>query len=315
MTSQITNTLFMVRPISFRKNEETAANNYFQQDEDKTSPDEIQKRALAEFDLFVEKLREKGVEVYVFEDQESDKTPDSIFPNNWISFHDDGTILTYPMFAENRRLERREDVIKKLQETFLVNMVQSFAHWENKGKYLEGTGSMILDRPNKVTYASISDRTNEDVLRIFCEKTGYESVTFTSYQTVGDKRLPIYHTNVMMALGEDYTIVCLDCIDNEVERERLIFALQKTGKEIIEISEDQMHQFAGNMLQVMNDRNERFTVMSLAAYDSLRPKQIEALEKYGEIIYSPIPTIEKLGGGSVRCMMAEVFLPKQLISE
>lgn len=315
MTSQITNTLFMVRPISFRKNEETAENNYFQQDEDEISPNEIQERALAEFDLFVEKLREKGIEVYVFDDRESDKTPDSIFPNNWISFHDDGTILTYPMFAENRRLERRDDVIKKLQETFLVNMVQSFAHWENKGKFLEGTGSMILDRPNKITYASLSDRTNNDVLNVFCEKTGYEPVTFTSYQTVGGKRLPIYHTNVMMALGEDYAIVCLDSVDDTVERERLVFSIQKSGREIIEITENQMHQFAGNMLQVMNDRNERFTVMSLAAYESLAAVQIQTIEKYGEIIYSPIPTIEKLGGGSVRCMMAEVFLPKQLLSE
>ncbi len=304
----------MVRPISFRKNEETAKNNFFQKDIE-ISPDEIQERALAEFDLFVEKLREKGIEVYVFNDRESDKTPDSIFPNNWISFHDDGTILTYPMYAENRRLERRDDVIKKLQETFLVNMVQSFAHWENKEKFLEGTGSMILDRPNKITYASLSERTNEDVLKVFCEKTGYEAVTFTSYQTVDGKRLPIYHTNVMMALGEDYAIACLDSIDNAVERERLVFSLQKTGKELIEISEQQMHHFAGNMLQVMNDRNERFTVMSLAAYESLDASQIEALEKYGEIIYSPIPTIEKLGGGSVRCMMAEVFLPKQLFSE
>lgn len=315
MTSQITNTLFMVRPISFRKNEETAANNYFQQDEKDTSPEEIQEKALAEFDLFVDKLRARGVEVYVFEDRESDKTPDSIFPNNWISFHDDGTILTYPMFAENRRMERRDDVIKKLQETFLVNMVQSFAHWENKDKFLEGTGSMILDRPNKIAYASLSERTNADVLKVFCEKTGYEAVTFTSYQTVEGKRLPIYHTNVMMALGEDYAIVCLDSIDNDVERESMVHSIEKSGKEIIEITEDQMHQFAGNMLQVMNDRNERFTVMSLAAYESLDPIQIEAIENYGEIIYSPIPTIEKLGGGSVRCMMAEVFLPKQLLSE
>lgn len=310
MTSQITNTLFMVRPISFRKNEQTAENNYFQQDAEGVSGNEIQERALAEFDLFVEKLREKGVEVYVFDDKESDKTPDSIFPNNWISFHDDGTILTYPMYAENRRLERRDDVIKKLQETFQVNVVQSFAHWENKGKFLEGTGSMILDRPNKIVYASISERTNEDVLRVFCEKTGYKSVTFTSFQTVGKERLPIYHTNVMMALGEEFAIVCLDCLDNPAEREQVVLSLQKTGKEIIEISEEQMHQFAGNMLNVMNAQNEHFIVMSLAAYGSLSEAQISNIQKYGEVIHSPIPTIEKLGGGGVRCMMAEVFLPK-----
>ncbi|WP_436515894.1 citrulline utilization hydrolase CtlX [Ekhidna sp. To15] len=305
----------MIRPISFRKNEETAENNYFQQDENEISADEIQGKALAEFDLFVEKLREKGIEVFVFDDRESDLTPDSIFPNNWISFHNDGTILTYPMYAENRRLERRDDVINKLQETFLVNNVHSFAHWENKGKFLEGTGSMILDRPSKIAYASLSERTNEDVLNDFCEKAGYESMTFTSFQTVNGRRLPIYHTNVMMALGENYAIVCLDSIDNAEEREHMVSSIQKSGKEIIEITEEQMHQFAGNMLQVMNDRNEPFTVMSRAAYESLDETQIDSIEKYGEIIHSPIPTIEKLGGGSVRCMMAEVFLPKQLFSE
>lgn len=315
MTSQITNTLFMVRPVSFKKNEQTAVNNYFQEDIEGISLEETQDKALAEFDLFVDKLREKGVDVFVFEDTESSKTPDSIFPNNWISFHDDGTILTYPMYAENRRLERRDDVIKKLQEQFLVNMVQSFAHWENKGLFLEGTGSMILDRPNKIAYASISERTNEEVFKVFCEKTGYEPVSFTSYQTYEGKRLPIYHTNVMMALGEDYAIICLDCIDDQVEREQVVFSIEKSGKEIIEITEDQVHQFAGNMLQVMNSQNEKFTVMSMAAYKSLRRDQIERIESFGEIIHSPIPTIETLGGGSVRCMMAEVFLPKLLMSE
>lgn len=305
----------MVRPVSFMKNEQTAVNNFFQQDIDELSPEEIQEKALAEFDLFVNKLREKGIDVFVFDDTNSSETPDSIFPNNWISFHDDGTILTYPMFAENRRLERRDDVIKKLQEKFLVNMIQSFAHWENKGKFLEGTGSMILDRPNKIVYASISERTNEDVLKVFCDKTGYTAVTFTSFQSVNGERHPIYHTNVMMALGEDFAIICLDCIDDEVEREGVVFSLEKTGKEIIEITEDQVHSFAGNMLQVMNDQNEKFTVMSLAAYESLTQDQIVAIEQYGEILYSPIATIETLGGGGVRCMMAEVFLPKQLITE
>ncbi len=305
----------MVRPSSFRKNEETASNNFFQGDLEGISANEIQERALAEFDLFVEKLREKGIDVFVFEDHNSNKTPDSIFPNNWISFHDDGTILTYPMYAENRRAERRDDVIKKLQEKFLVNTVLSFAHWENNNKFLEGTGSMILDRPNKIVYASISERTNSEVLEVFCEKTGYESVTFTSFQDVDNERLPIYHTNVMMAIGEEYAIVCLNSIDNTVERERVVFSLQKAGKQIIEITEEQMNQFAGNMLQVMNDRNDRFTIMSHAAYESLTEDQIKSLEQHGEILYSPIPTIERLGGGSVRCMMAEVFLPKQLITE
>ncbi|NNE56396.1 MAG: amidinotransferase, partial [Flavobacteriales bacterium] len=204
MTSQITNTLFMVRPISFKKNEQTAVNNYFQKDLQGLTLDQIQDKALKEFDQFVDRLRAKGVEVFVFNDRNSAETPDSIFPNNWISFHEDGTILTYPMYAENRRKERREDVIDKLKEGFEVKEVKSFAHWEDEGLFLEGTGSMILDRPNKVVYASVSERTNRTVLADFCEKSGFKPVTFTSYQTVDGKRNPIYHTNVMMALGEQY---------------------------------------------------------------------------------------------------------------
>ncbi|NQZ77883.1 MAG: amidinotransferase, partial [Ekhidna sp.] len=223
----------------------------------------------------------------------------------------DGRIITYPMYAENRRLERRDDVIEKLKEDFQVDSVQSLASWESQGKFLEGTGSMILDRSNKIAYASISDRTNEEVLADFCKVTGYDTVSFTAYQTVDQKRLPIYHTNVMMALGENYAVVCLAAIDDEGERKRLIASLEDTGKGIIEISEAQMHHFAGNMLQVINDDGEKFTVMSQAAFDSLRMDQISTFEKYGSIISSAIPTIEKLGGGSVRCMMAEVFLPKK----
>lgn len=300
----------MVRPISFRKNEETAGNNYFQQDEKGATAIEIQDRALSEFDTFVDKLRSHGIEVYVFEDRESEKTPDSIFPNNWISFHEDGNILTYPMYAENRRLERREDVIDKLREDFDVKGVKSLASWEDQGKFLEGTGSMILDRPNKITYASISERTNEEVLADFCKETGFTSVAFTAYQTVEGERLAIYHTNVMMALGEDYAVVCLACVDDAKERENLKSSIERSGKDIIEISEEQMHQFAGNMLQVRNGEGSRFTIMSQAAFDSLTDQQINSFKKYGEILSSPIPTIEKLGGGSVRCMMAEVFLPK-----
>lgn len=315
MSNQITNTLFMVRPISFRKNEQTAVNNFFQQDIEGASSDEIQDKALAEFDLFVEKLRAKCIEVYVFDDMESEKTPDSIFPNNWISFHEDGTVITYPMYAQNRRLERREEIVDSLSRDFLVTRRESLTEWEKQGQFLEGTGSMILDRTNKIVYASISERTNEKVLDIFCEKTGYQAVKFSAYQQVGEDRLPIYHTNVMMALGEDFAILCTACIDDEVERERVIFSLNTTGKEIIEITEVQMHQFAGNMLQVRNDRNERFTVMSLAAYESLTNEQIKQIESFGQIIHSPIPTIETLGGGGVRCMMAEVFLPKQLITD
>lgn len=314
MTSQITNSLFLVRPVSFRRNEETAVNNYFQQDIAGLSAQQVQDQALAEFDLLVGKLRQHGLHVTVFEDLESAKTPDSIFPNNWISFHDDGTILLYPMYAENRRMERREDIIKTFKQQFFVHRTLSLAAWEDEGKYLEGTGSMILDRPNKLVYASLSDRTNEEVLADFCDKTGYQAVPFYANQAVGEERLPIYHTNVMMTLGETYSVICLESIDDTVERERVLFSLNKTGKEVVEISEEQMHQFAGNMLHVRNSDNERFTIMSLAAYKSLNEKQIQQLQRHGDIIHSPIPTIETLGGGGVRCMIAEVFLPKQLIS-
>lgn len=314
MSSQITDTLFMVRPISFRKNEQTAVNNYFQQDLEGISSDKIQDQALAEFDAFVEALRSKGVNVVVFDDKESEKTPDSIFPNNWISLHEDGTVITYPMYAENRRLERREEVVETLAKGFKVERRESLVTWEEKGLYLEGTGSMILDRPNKIVYAAISERTNEQVLADFCEKTGFTAVKFSSYQSVGSERKLIYHTNVMMALGDQFAIICLDCIDDQNERGAVIEALRKTNKEIIEITEDQVNNFAGNMLQVKNSTGDKFTVMSEAAFKSLTTNQIESIKKYGGIIQSPIPTIETLGGGGVRCMMAEVFLPKNLIN-
>ncbi len=312
MYSQITDTVFMIKPIQFRRNEETAVNNYFQQDMSE-SIEEIQNRALDEFDLFVEKLRENGIEVIVFTDTDSSVTPDSIFPNNWITLHDDGTILLYPMYAPNRRLERRDDIIKKLKEDFFVDQVYSFTDWEEKGLFLEGTGSMILDRPNKVVYAALSDRTSIEVLSDFHEVTGYEIISFRALQTVDNERLPIYHTNVMMAVGENFALICLDCIDNPVERARVEFSLIKSGKEIIKISEEQVSQFAGNILNLRNKSGQSFIVMSLAAHESLNKSQRKALKKHGKLLYSPIPTIELLGGGGVRCMMAEVFLPTPTI--
>ncbi len=312
MTDQITDTIFMVRPVAFQLNEETAVNNLFQPREQGISDTRAQNLALEEFDIMVKNLRSHDIEVIVFNDTESISTPDSIFPNNWISLHDDARIVLYPMFAENRRKERREDIIKILSETFEVKKISSFTDWEAKEKYLEGTGSLILDRQNKIAFAAISDRTHPDVMEDFAKNTGYEIVSFTANQTFEGRRLPIYHTNVMMCIGDGFCVICLDTIDSIDERENVVEKLEETGKEIIEISEEQMNNFAGNMLHVKNKNQENFVVMSEAAYKSLEIAQIKQLEKYGKLLHSSIETIERLGGGSARCMMAEVFLPKRI---
>ncbi|WP_424963858.1 citrulline utilization hydrolase CtlX [Ekhidna sp.] len=309
MSKQITNHLMMIRPVAFHMNEQTAVNNYYQKVEEGASAEEIQKHALKQFDQFVEKLRSEGVDVTVFDDTPDPATPDSIFPNNWISFHQDGVLRLYPMYAENRRLERREDIVAALKEKFKVSEVISFTDWEQKAAYLEGTGSLLLDRQNKIAYAAISDRTMPEVLEDFCDEAGFDPVTFHALQTVDGKRLPIYHTNVMMCLGEEFSVVCLDSIDDLEERENLVETLEETDKEIIEITEEQKEQFAGNMLQVLGKDDQRLVVMSSAAFHSLSNEQKARLSKHGKLVHSDIHTIEKLGGGSARCMMAEIFNP------
>lgn len=313
MSINTTSTLLMIRPIGFRLNEQTAVNNYYQKAIEGVTPENVQARALAEFDAFVEKLRSVGVTVIVVEDTLEPSTPDSIFPNNWISFHDNGTIGLYPMYAENRRLERRTDIVERLKnEGLTVNNTIDFTASEQEGKFLEGTGSLIFDRANKVAYAAISERTNLDVIKDFEEKMDYKVVSFISNQTVGNQRLPIYHTNVMMAMGDQFTVICLDTIDDTDERSKVVASLKKNNKEIIEISEAQKARFAGNMLQVENEMGEPMMVMSQAAYSVLDVSQKTTLLKYNkQIISSSLDTIEALGGGSARCMMAEVFLPKQ----
>lgn len=313
MYSQITDSVFMVRPVQFYRNEETAVNNYFQQEAGDLSRVQIQRQALEEFDLFVDKLRLNKVHVEIFEDTQSSETPDSIFPNNWLTMHDDGLVMTYPMFAENRRKERRPDIIEQLRKEFFVGHVYSFSDWETQDKFLEGTGSLILDRPNKVAYAALSERTNEEVLDEFCKITQYHAITFHAMQTVGGERLPIYHTNVMMSVGENFAVVCLDCIDDPVERAKVEFNLNRTGKDIIRISEEQVNNFAGNILMVRNANGKPIIVMSEAAHKAYTSRQLKALEKHGQVLSSPIPTIEKFGGGGVRCMMAEIFLPTPTI--
>ncbi|ATA73334.1 MULTISPECIES: citrulline utilization hydrolase CtlX [Capnocytophaga] len=308
MKKQITNTILMIRPVRFRMNEETAINNYFQE-EIELKNEEINNKAQQEFDAFVQKLENIGVNVIVVDDIYEQNTPDSVFPNNWISFHQNGNIALYPMFAENRRRERRDDVLDLLEEKgFSIENVYDYTDAEKEELFLEGTGSMILDRANEVAYCALSPRADEELFIEFCEDFEYTPVIFKAYQTVNGKRELIYHTNVMMALGETFAVVCLDAVDDKSERKALTESLKRTGKEIISITEEQMHRFAGNMLQVQGS-DHTYLVMSQAAYDSLTEKQIKNIEKHCKILYSNLETIETCGGGSARCMMAEVFLP------
>ena len=306
---QITNTILMIRPVSFRMNEQTAVNNYYQKELIALTAQEIQSKALKEFDVFVIKLRDAGVRVIVVDDTVVPDTPDSIFPNNWISFHEDGTVGLYPMFAKNRRQERREDILEKLEdEGFVIENIVDYTSAEADELFLEGTGSLLLDREHKIAYCALSPRADEDLFIEFCEDFEYTPVIFHAYQHVGDQRELIYHTNVMMALTQNNAIVCLDCIDDKAERKNLIGHLTRSGKHIIEITEHQVGQFAGNMLQVSGINGVKYTVMSESAFKSLHKDQIEQIEKEAKILYSDLSTIETCGGGSARCMMAEVFL-------
>lgn len=307
---QITNTILMIRPVAFRMNEETAVNNYFQEDIDAKKFD-INKKAQEEFDAFVTKLRAVGVQVIVAHDDIRTDTPDSIFPNNWVSFHANGTVGLYPMFAENRRRERREEIINQLEtEGFHIENFMDYTPAEEEGFYLEGTGSLLLDRVNKIAYCALSPRADEELFIEFCEDFEYDPVVFTANQTVKQQRMPIYHTNVMMALAENFAVICLDTIDDTHEKRNILKHLKESKKEVITITEDQMHHFAGNMLQVQGEKYT-YMVMSEAARSSLKPDQIRAIQKHTRILSSDLSTIETCGGGSARCMMAEVFLPKK----
>ena len=307
--AQITNTILMIRPVAFRMNEETAINNYFQE-EVRLSNEAVNAKAQEEFDTFVEKLRAVGVRVIVEDDVLELDTPDSIFPNNWVSFHRNGTVGLYPMFAENRRRERREEIIDRLEaEGFLVDGFMDYTAAEEEGVFLEGTGSILMDRENQKAYCALSPRAHEALFIEFCEDFECDPIIFTANQTVNGERLPIYHTNVMMALGEKVAIICLDTIDDKAEKKNVVKHLKENGKEIIAITESQMHQFAGNMLQVKGN-DGKYMVMSKAAHESLNAEQISAIEKHSKILSSDLAVIETCGGGSARCMMAEVFLPE-----
>jgi hypothetical protein len=305
---QTTDTLLMIEPVSFGYNAETAENNYFQVEQKDA---DIQQKALVEFQNFVEKLKSKGINIISIKDTLLPHSPDSIFPNNWVSFHADGTVNLYPMFAENRRVERRQDVIETIKnEGFTINSIDDYSHSENEGKYLEGTGSIIFDHDYKIAYGSVSLRLDEALFIDFCEKIGYKPIVFHSFQDANGERLPIYHTNVMMCVAEQFVVICLECIDDEMEHEKVQEVIKSTHKELIEITEKQMQNFAGNMLQVQNTEGKQFLVMSETAYKSLTKEQISSIENHCEIIYADLETIETNGGGSARCMLAEIFLPK-----
>ncbi|TDN79968.1 hypothetical protein DET49_1341 [Salegentibacter sp. 24] len=305
---QITDTILMVRPVAFRMNEQTAVNNYFQKD---LTGDNVNERAQAEFDQFVSKLRKVGVNVIVVDDKLEDDTPDSIFPNNWVSFHENGHIALYPMFAENRRKERRMEYFSSLEDNgFKITQIVDYTSAEEHDLFLEGTGSILLDRENQKAYCALSPRADEDVLIEFCEDFEFTPVIFKANQSVSGKRKAIYHTNVMMCLAEKFAVICLDTIDDAKERKNVLKHLKSDGKEVIVITEAQMHEFAGNMLQVQGAFDKKYLVMSARAHQSLTQDQIAKIEKYCEILSSDLDVIETCGGGSARCMMAEVFLPK-----
>jgi hypothetical protein len=309
--TQITNTVLMIRPVQFRMNEQTAVNNYYQKVLEHTLPETVNTKAVAEFDTMVKTLKNAGIQVIVVEDSKEFDTPDSIFPNNWISFHKNGTIGLYPMFAKNRRLERKASIIEAVEaEGFKIETVVDYTAAEDDGYYLEGTGSILLDRENQKAYCALSERADEELFIEFCEDFEYTPVVFSAYQTVNNKRELIYHTNVMMCLGTTFAVVCLASIDDKKERKNLLKHLHEDGKKVIEISEDQVNNFAGNMLQLKGTNGQSYLVMSQSALESLRPAQVQLLEAHATIISSKLDTIEVCGGGSARCMMAEVFLPK-----
>ena len=300
-TSQTTDTVFMVSPVAFDFNEETAVNNAFQ-DEDDVS--DTAKVARQESDAYVKLLEENGINVVAVEDTKEPHTPDSVFPNNWFSTHDDGTLVLYPMFAENRRLERKPAALDAIKANFEVKRTVDLTHYEEEGMFLEGTGSMVLDRVNKIAYACESPRTNKTVFEDFCNQLGYSPVLFKAVDADG---MEIYHTNVMMHVGSEIAVVCLESIEDPAQRAKVRESLEGTGKTIVEISFDQMNHFAGNMLELRNKDGEPCLIMSHTAYESLSDEQIDFLESKMTLITPDLECIEQNGGGSARCMIAEIF--------
>lgn len=308
--AQTTSHLLMVRPAQFGFNAETAENNAFQSRDQRLSPSEMREKAIEEFDQFVAQLRAVGVNVLVAEDSTEPAKPDAVFPNNWVSFHQEGHIVTYPMFAPTRRLERSEAVLQTVLE---AGFQQTGSRWhleqeEANNRFLEGTGSIIFDHPHRLAYACLSPRTDAALLDQLCDLLGYKAVVFHSVDAHGQA---VYHTNVMMALGETFVVICLESVPDPEEKAKLLALFNETGKEVVPISLEQMNAFAGNMLQVRNQEGKTYLIMSETAYQSLSPAQIEQLRSHTELLHSQLNTIETYGGGSARCMLAEIYLPKK----
>jgi hypothetical protein len=312
--NQTTNSILMIRPVAFRMNEQTAVNNYYQKVIDGLLPATVNAKAQQEFDAFVAKLEAVGIEVIVVDDTIHPDTPDSIFPNNWISFHENGDIALFPMFAENRRLERREDILDLLEEKgFVIDNIMDYTSAEEDNFFLEGTGSLLLDRENGKAYCALSPRADEELFIEFCEDFDLNPIIFEAFQTVNGERKLIYHTNVMLCIGETFAVICADAIDDKKERKMVVDSLKGDDKEVIYITEEQVNNFAGNMLEVKGANDRRYLVMSSAAHKSLTKKQIAQLEEHVTILSANLDTIEACGGGSARCMMAEIFLPREEI--
>ncbi|MCL4397263.1 arginine deiminase-related protein [Candidatus Parvarchaeota archaeon] len=302
----LTSNVMMIRPHNFGFNEQTAKTNKFQ----KKTNSSVNLQALKEFNRAVETLRMNGINVFVFDDLTEIDTPDSIFPNNWVSFHPDGTTVVYPMLALNRRNERRPDIIQNLSMLygFSCSKVIDLTYYENKNKFLEGTGSLVLDRENNIAYACLSERTNEEVLNKFCSEMKYKPIKFHAYDETG---FPIYHTNVMMALGGKFVMICLDSITDEGEKKAVVSAIKDSGKTLIELTFKQILDFAGNALELLDSIGNKKLVISKKALNSLSKEQKYEIEKYCDIISIDVSTIEECGGGSIRCMLAEIFLPQR----
>lgn len=303
-------TVLMIKPVQFGFNEEAFETNKFQQKVDNLSQTEVQEKALQEFNLFVQKLKDLHVNVLVYNDSKETFTPDSIFPNNWISTHSNGMIITYPMLPKNRQQERRKDIVLDLFSRYGYSYLIELEDHEDAEppKYLEGTGSMVMDHQKRIIYAAISPRTDEKVLAELAKHLKYRVVSFTAF---GAQKENIYHTNVMMCVGENFIIIGKDTIAEE-DRERVMDSIGKANKAVIELTNEQVYEhFAGNMLQLRNNENETILVMSEAAQNSLTKEQLKKLNKRNDhLLNVAIPTIEKIGGGSARCMLAEVYQPE-----
>ena len=306
---QLPAAVVMVRPVSFGFNPDTAPSFLFQREITDANRKEIERRARMEFDLLAGRLREADVEVIIFEDKEELNTPDAVFPNNWVSFHHDGTVVLYPMFAPSRRPERRRDIIEKLQTGgFRVSRVLDLTHHENQGKFLEGTGSVVFDHTDHIAYANISPRTDFSVLKDLCSSLGYNPVTFQATYENGD---PIFHTDMVMSVGDRFAIFCGESIVDPTERKRVLESLKGSGREIISIDRKQVEQFTGNVLQLQTREGRKVLAISTAACLSLRSDQRDAVQKFAQLVESPLPVFEGIGRGSARCMMADVHLPRK----